>query len=120
MKTFKVIIILLAIVGSSKLIAQTNKAGNTETVKVWGNCEMCQAKIEKAAKKAGATTARWDVDSKILSVSYNTAKANIDKIEKAVAAAGYDTEHQTSTVASYDNLPGCCQYDRKVSETKKD
>ena len=120
MKTFKIIIVLLAIMASSTLFAQTNKAGNTETVKVWGNCEMCQAKIEKAAKKAGATTAKWDVDSKILSVSYSPAKANMDKIEKAVAAVGYDTEHQTSTAAAYDNLPGCCQYDRKGSETKKE
>ena len=112
MKTLKTILVFLFVSSSSFLFAQSRQA---DTVMVWGNCEMCQAKIEKAAKAAGAASAKWDVDSKILSVSYNHDKVSMEKIEKAISAAGYDTEHQTATEKSYKSLPSCCQYDRKVN-----
>lgn len=119
MKTLKSFFFLLFITVSSSLFAQSQQAHKTtDTVKVWGNCGMCQSKIEKAAKAAGAASAKWDVDSKILFVSYNQENVSTEKIEKAVAAVGYDTEHQTATDKAYNKLPGCCQYDRKGASTK--
>jgi copper chaperone CopZ len=94
--------------------AQTQQAVKKETVKVWGNCEMCQSRIEKAAKAAGATFAKWNVDNKILTVSYSPSKATINTIEKSVAAAGYDTEHLKGSDDGYSKLPECCQYYRKT------
>ena len=37
----------------------------TETLKVWGKCDMCKARIEKIALASGATTADWNVKTKI-------------------------------------------------------
>ena len=55
-------------------------AVKTETIKVWGNCGMCKNNIEKAAKFGGAVTANWNMDTKILNVSYNSSKSNYQKI----------------------------------------
>ncbi|MBL7702077.1 MAG: cation transporter [Ferruginibacter sp.] len=90
--------------------AQTAK---TETIKVWGNCGMCKTTIEKAAKKAGAKTANWNEDSKELKVSYSENKTSASKIQEAIAKAGYDTQDFTAVQTAYDNLHGCCKYDRK-------
>jgi len=68
-------------------------------LKVSGNCGMCKSSIEKAAKTAGATTANWDMDTKILTFMFD-GKTNLDKIETAIAAIGYDTEHKTATKAA--------------------
>ncbi len=90
-------------------------------LKVSGNCGMCKSSIEKAAKTAGAINASWDMDAKILTFMFD-GKTNLDKIETAIAAIGYDTEHKTATKASYDALHECCKYDRepvKVTEIKK-
>jgi len=90
-------------------------------LKVSGNCGMCKSSIEKAAKTAGATTANWDMDAKLLTLMFD-GKTNLDKIETAIAAIGYDTEHKTATNASYDALHECCKYDRastQVAEIKK-
>ena len=90
-------------------------------LKVSGNCGMCKSSIEKAAKTAGATTADWDMDAKLLTLIFD-GKTNLDKIETAIAAVGYDTEHKTATNASYDALHECCKYDRastQVAEIKK-
>ena len=47
---------------SVSLFAQSK----TDTVKVWGNCDECKGKIEKAAKKAGAATANWSDETYLL------------------------------------------------------
>jgi hypothetical protein len=85
----------------------------TDSVKVWGNCGMCQARIEKAAKEGGAARASWSEDSKILNVSFNPAFTSLKAIEQKVAAIGHDTENNTAPMSVYGKLPGCCKYDRK-------
>lgn len=83
------------------------------TIKVSGNCGSCKKHIEKAAKDAGATNASWDKVTKLLTVSFDATKTNTDKIETAIAGAGYDTEHKEATQEAYKKLDECCQYDRK-------
>lgn len=87
----------------------------TETVKVWGNCEMCKTRIEKAAKLAGATSASWNVDTHILTVSFDDTKTSLASIESKIALVGHDTQHVTASDEAYNKLSGCCQYERKQS-----
>jgi copper chaperone CopZ len=85
-------------------------------IKVSGNCGMCKKHIEKAAKDAGATNASWDKVTKLLTVSFDESKTNTDKIETAIAGAGYDTEHKEASQEAYKKLDECCQYDRKTKK----
>jgi periplasmic mercuric ion binding protein len=116
----KTISILAAVVFSIfTLNTYAQKATVTkETIKVWGNCGMCKTTIEKAAKKAGATTASWNEDSKELKVSYTADKTSSQKIQDAVAKAGYDTQDLTGDDKAYSKLPACCHYDRKEVAAK--
>src|SRR5690349_7521601 len=91
----------------------------TETLKVSGECGTCKKKIESAAKKAGASYAVWNVDSKELVIKYNNTSSNSAKIQKAVADAGYDTPDFKASEDAYNKLDGCCQYDRTTDKTKK-
>jgi len=86
-----------------------------EQIKVWGNCGMCKKTIEKASKKAGASTASWDADKQMLTVSFDAAKTSSSSIQQAIAKTGYDTQDFTGDDDAYNNLHGCCQYDRKAS-----
>jgi copper chaperone CopZ len=129
MKTAKIIIVaLLAIalgsnsyaqmVDHSKMDMSKTKTDakmdmtttKTETLKVSGNCDLCKARIEKAAKLDGVSKAEWDAKSKILSVTYDPAKTNIDQVSKKVAAAGHDNEKVKADEKAYSSLPGCCKY----------
>ena len=93
------------------LSAQTQV--KNETIKVWGNCGSCKKHIEKAAKTAGAKTAVWNEDSKILALSYNTTKTSSQKIQQSIADVGYDTQDFKGNKSAYDKLDKCCRYDRK-------
>jgi periplasmic mercuric ion binding protein len=110
MKTVKIIILaLLAIVITSTVYSQSATT-KTETIKVSGNCDMCKVRIEKAAKIDGVSKAEWNKDSKMLALTYDPAKTNLDAIGKKVAAAGHDTEKTKAEVKAYDKLPSCCKY----------
>lgn len=100
----------------SKAQAQSNQK---DSIKVWGNCGMCKKKIEKAAKSAGAETAAWNVDTHMLALEFTTDKTNTMKIQEAIAKVGYDTQDVNGDDKAYNNLSGCCQYDRKETAATK-
>ncbi|MBN8693119.1 MAG: heavy-metal-associated domain-containing protein [Bacteroidia bacterium] len=85
----------------------------TSTFKVWGNCEMCKETIESSLKVDGITKADWNVDSKIMTVTYDNSKITLDQIQKNIASVGYDNEKYKGDDKAYSELAGCCQYDRK-------
>ena len=85
----------------------------TEKMIVSGECGMCKKKIEKAAKDGGATYAFWNQDTKVLTVRYSSTSANPAKIEKKIAAVGYDTPDFRATDEAYNKLDECCQYERE-------
>jgi len=84
----------------------------TETLKVWGNCDECKARIEKTVKAEGATSADWNMKTKILTVTFDPAKTNVDSFSKRLAAVGHDTEKYRADDKAYKALDACCQYPR--------
>jgi periplasmic mercuric ion binding protein len=110
-KIFSIVAVLLAITSTS--FAQTK----SETFKVSGNCGMCKSTIEKAAKAAGATSAIWDEETKDLTVKYNSSSTNAAKIQKKIAAVGYDNVGFKATTEAYRKLHSCCQYERDEATT---
>jgi copper chaperone CopZ len=114
--------LLKTILASLMLIAiapQVQAQKVTETIKVSGNCDMCAKKIEAAATAAGATKAKWDADTKVLTIKYNSKNTSNAAIQKSIAATGYDTEQFDGDMAAYNALHGCCQYDGKRGTDKK-
>lgn len=114
----KFIIILAAILSMNAAVqAKTVKA----TFKVGGNCaELCKPRIEKAAKQtAGVISATWNQKDQMMSLVYDNEKTNVNKVEKAIAAAGHDAGNVKASSAAYKKLPGCCQY-RKAMDKKVD
>ncbi|WP_312341231.1 TonB-dependent receptor domain-containing protein [Chryseobacterium binzhouense] len=78
---------------------------------VKGNCGMCKERIESTAKKAGAKSAVYSIDSQMLSFE---TKENIsaDQILSKVAEAGHDNEKYKADDDVYKKLPACCHYER--------
>ncbi len=99
--------ILLSIAVNSQI-----KNAKTETVKIYGNCGMCETKIENAGNIKKVAKVDWDQDSKMATLTYDTTKTNADEILKRIALAGYDSDKFLAPDDVYDNLHGCCQYDR--------
>ncbi|WP_292010890.1 TonB-dependent receptor [Chryseobacterium sp.] len=82
---------------------------------VKGNCSSCKARIEKAAKDAGAEAADWSPETQSVILNFDPAKTSADKILKKIADVGHDNEKYTAKDAVYNNLPECCLYDREAA-----
>jgi hypothetical protein len=84
----------------------------TESFKVLGLCGMCKSRIEKTAKGEGATSAAWDSKTQMLTVTFDPSKTSKDALSKKIASVGHDTELYKASDDVYENLPGCCHYER--------
>jgi len=114
MKTRILSMIMVIGLSTISLFAQSEKK---EEFEVAGNCGMCETRIEKAANAVdGVSSADWDKETKMIEVSYNPEKTDVQKIQQAIAKVGHDTNMYKAEDGVYDALPACCKYDRMSSE----
>jgi copper chaperone CopZ len=108
-------IILMSVVGllSATLAQAQIKNAKTETVKVYGNCGMCETSIEKAGSKTKIYKTDWDVDTKMATITYDSKQTSADAVLKSIALSGYDNLSYLAPDDVYNKLHGCCKYDRE-------
>ena len=76
-----------------------------------GVCEMCKARIEKAALNvSGVKYANWDIASHELSLIIDERKTNSMQIKSAMAQVGHDTKELKATQEAYEKVNPCCRY----------
>ena len=116
MRTLFAIVVLLL----SLNIRAQQKGIKTETFIVNGNCGECKERIENAGDIKGVKLLKWNTESKVASVTFDTAKTDLLKIQQAIAAHGHDAGEVKASEKSYKKLPSCCRYhDQKCEEPVK-
>ena len=99
--------VLLSTTGNAQI-----KNAKTESVKIYGNCGMCETKIEKAGNIKKIANVDWNQETQMATLTYDAKKTNPDEILKRIALVGYDSDKFLAPDDVYNNLHGCCQYDR--------
>ena len=108
----KKILIIYLLITPFVLSSQNSKKVSFE---VTGNCEMCKKRIEKSALSVkGVKTATWDIPSNLISIIYDPNKIPLQKIQTAISLVGHDTPLAKAPDKSYNELPLCCIYIRKI------
>ena len=107
----KILVAITVLLSFTSCNAQIKNA-KTETVKVYGNCDMCEKTIEKAGNLKKIAKVDWNVDTKMATITYDSKVTNQDAILKRIALSGYDSDKFLAPDNAYSKLPGCCQYDR--------
>ena len=76
MKTRKMLLLVGLLIMTTTVFAQKKK---TEEFKVYGNCGMCETRIEKAALSVnGVSKADWNKETEKLAVVFDGAKTDVD------------------------------------------
>jgi copper chaperone CopZ len=114
-KIMMVALIMLAITQSNAQI----KNAKAEVVKIYGNCGMCESKIEKAGSLKNIAQVDWNKETKMATLSYDANKTNPEEILKRIALAGYDSDTFLAPDKAYSSLDDCCKYDRIAKVTVK-
>lgn len=116
MKNLKSVIFIALLIGifsfSEEIKAQESQLPNisTDSIYVYGVCNMCKTRIENAALIKGVKKVNWNKQTQYLTVIYKTAKVSMKDIEDEVVAAGHDTKNKKASDKKYNALPGCCAY----------
>lgn len=82
----------------------------TVTFKASGTCSMCKTRIEEALDKPGIYKALYNIESQMVTVTFNSKKIEEIQLHNLVAIAGHDTEKVKASEQAYMNLPECCKY----------
>jgi copper chaperone CopZ len=114
MKSIKNILMAITLLLSITVANAQIKNAKTETVKIYGNCGMCETNIEKAGNLKKVAQVDWNKDTKMATLTYDSAKTSQDEILKRIALAGYDSEKFLAPDTAYESLAGCCQYEREA------
>ncbi len=112
MKSISKILVAITILLSFTACEAQIKNAKTETVKIYGNCGMCEETIEKAGNLKKVAKVDWNVNTKMASITYDAKLTNQDAVLKRIALSGYDSDKFLAPDNAYSKLPGCCQYDR--------
>ena len=113
-------IMVAAVMLLSTSINAQIKNTKTETVKVYGNCGMCKTTIEKAGNIKKVAKVDWNQETQMATLTYDASVTNQDEILKRIALAGYDSDKFLAPDEVYNNLHGCCQYDRVAKTPVKE
>ena len=77
-------------------------------------CGMCEERIESnMAFEKGVKSVELDDETKIVTITYKTAKTNPEKLRKAISDLGYDADDVEADANAYAKLPKCCKKDVK-------
>ena len=117
MKFHNYILFLCLTLLSTTLIAQDAKNEKfTSTIfKVYGACEQCKERIELAIKIKGVRIGIWNVETKMLTLQYDSTVVSLEKIQNKIIAVGHDLETKKTNDKVYKDLPACCHY-REIDE----
>lgn len=113
MKTIKYLLLLFMCFTTMASYCQAKKVTAPDTtvvLKVFGVCEQCKERIEKAVKIKGVRSGVWDMETGLLSLVYNSSLVSLEKIKNRIIAVGHDLEDRKAINAVYNALPKCCLY----------
>ncbi|GAB3947437.1 hypothetical protein GCM10028805_19690 [Spirosoma harenae] len=101
----------LIILGNSFASTSTRDDKEKEVkIKTSAICGMCKARIERNLTfEKGVKEANLDVKSKVVTIKYNPAKTDVDKLKANISKTGYDADELVADEAGYNKLPSCCK-----------
>src|SRR6187551_2361951 len=119
MGTMKILFaMMITIISIDNVIAQSDKSeraaglktDSSVTFKVLGACSQCKNRIEDVVKGRGVKMVNWNIESKMLNLTYDPTQISLDKIQNRIVGAGHDLENKKAKDAVYNELPSCCHY----------
>ncbi len=110
MQRLSIISFFLFTLISGFVFSQNKSKLETIEIKTSGVCDMCKTTMEKAmAYEKGVKKSNFNVETAILTVTYNPEKTTPEKIKKAITEVGYDADELKANERSYDKLNACCK-----------
>ena len=87
-----------------------SKKSETVDIKTSAKCDDCKERIEKAlAFEKGVKDVKVNLETAVVSITYNPEKTNPTSLKKVISSIGYDADDIKAEEKAYHALPLCCQ-----------
>ncbi len=91
---------------TEKSTNMVHKMINVPTVQ----CDNCKTNLTKVLKNVkGVKSFDIDIDKKVIHMNFDNSQTDINKIDNAIAAAGYDADGKKANPEAYSKLDDCCK-----------
>jgi mercuric ion binding protein len=114
MKTITLILLTIAFtfISASSAYSGDNEKATISVPTI--QCGMCKKNIARALKNLeGVNSVQVDIENKTAVVTYDDSKTNLNSLEDAVTAAGYDANDKKADPVAYEKLSDCCKVQEK-------
>ncbi|MEI6435084.1 MAG: cation transporter [Bacteroidota bacterium] len=116
MKTIKFFLPLLMVIvtGMAFNMQAFSQDKKVETIKIKTSavCGQCKDRIENGlAYEKGVKDVVLDVDTKMVTIKYNTKSTSPEELRKKISKLGYDADEIPCDTVAYKKLPACCKKD---------
>ena len=111
--TFKMgaMLLMVTLFFTNNMSAQSAALSEVK-VKTTAVCGECKERIENAlAFEKGVKKSTLDLESQVVTITYNANKTTPEKLRLAIAKVGYDADSVSATPKGYNKLPACCKKD---------
>jgi len=106
------IIFTLVFMMTSFFVSSIYAQNDTVRIKTTAICDQCKERIEHDLSfEKGIKSSNLDLDTKIVTVVYNSKKTDEQKIREAITKIGYDADSLAADPKSYKKLPACCKHE---------
>ncbi|MEZ0486186.1 heavy-metal-associated domain-containing protein [Fibrella aquatica] len=101
---------LMALTLSGTTLLAADDKDKEVKIKTSAVCGMCKSRIERnLAFEKGVKEATLDVETKVVTIKYNAAKTDVNKLKANITKTGYDADEVTADPKGYEKLPSCCK-----------
>ena len=105
----KYLLSVLFVVAGVCAMSQDSKYKEVE-IQTSAQCGSCKTRIEDALNyMSGVKYAELDLETKKVTVKFNTKKTSLDAVKTKIAETGYDADDVAAHKEAYSALPACCQ-----------
>ncbi len=110
-QSVRILVFTLFITAANSTFAQIADTGKKYVdIKTSAQCGSCKSAIEKAVNDVdGVKSASLDVETKIVTVKYDSEKTDAEAIKLAIVNIGYDADDIPADAKAYENLHSCCK-----------
>jgi mercuric ion binding protein len=109
MKQLMLIVLAIFIASTSFSEEKTSKF-ETVVIQTSAQCGDCKERIDGGLNyMKGISFAELDLESKKVTVKFNTSKITLDGVKKKINAVGYDADDSKADPEAIKRLPACCK-----------
>jgi copper chaperone CopZ len=113
-KNIRIYVTAIALFLVTNIFSQTNTV-NSVDIQTSAVCGQCKKTIEtELGKLPGVKLAVLNLETKIVTVRFNTEKTSEAEIKQAISAIGYAADEVPADEKAYEGLHACCK-----AETEK-